>query len=109
VDGAAFIVCNSIGSAGTPHKVVAVYGQAWNITKSADCGLIYESQRDGTLMTGAEPVDKLPPCTLALRGSRHFVTNSTATLAAGIGLVVAGGGGHSVPVSCDGAHWRIGG
>lgn len=39
---------------------------------------------------------------------RLFVTDSTVTLAAGLGLVVGGGGGNFVPVYWDGAAWRIG-
>lgn len=109
VDGASFIICNSTGTEGAPHKVSAVYGQIWNITKNTGCELIYESNRDGTLMTGALPVGKLPICNMALRGSRHFVTDSLSTLAAGIGQIVAGGGDHSVPISCDGFFWRVGG
>lgn len=42
-------------------------------------------------------------------GARGFVTDSTATLAAGMGNIVAGGGSNHVPVYDDGTHWRIGG
>lgn len=41
-------------------------------------------------------------------GSRMFVTDSTATLAAGLGNIVAGTGGNQTPVYSDGINWRIG-
>lgn len=41
-------------------------------------------------------------------GARHAVTDANATLTAGIGAVVAGGGANTVPVFCDGTNWRIG-
>lgn len=52
-------------------------------------------------------------CTVAQLGSpaagtRALVTDSTATLAAGLGNVVAGRGCDTVPVYADGTNWRIG-
>lgn len=44
----------------------------------------------------------------AFTGARHAVTDSNATLTAGIGAVVAGGGANVVPVFADGTNWRIG-
>lgn len=44
----------------------------------------------------------------AFTGARHAVTDSNATLTAGIGAVVAGGGANIVPVFADGTNWRIG-
>ena len=41
-------------------------------------------------------------------GAHHFVTDANATMAAGIGAVVAGGGANFVPVYSDGTNWRIG-
>lgn len=41
-------------------------------------------------------------------GQRAFVTDSTVTLAAGLGNVVAGTGGNKTPVYWDGTNWRIG-
>lgn len=41
-------------------------------------------------------------------GRAAYVTDSNATLTAGIGAVVAGGGANVVPVFNDGANWRIG-
>ncbi len=43
-----------------------------------------------------------------VEGQRCFVTDSTATMTAGVGAVVAGGGANNVPVYYDGANWRIG-
>lgn len=53
-------------------------------------------------------VAQLPAASTALAGTRSAVSNSNATLTAGIGAVVAGGGSNVVPVFCDGANWRIG-
>jgi hypothetical protein len=41
-------------------------------------------------------------------GARMFVTDSNATLAAGLGNIVAGTGGNAVPVYSDATNWRIG-
>jgi len=41
-------------------------------------------------------------------GSRHFVNDANATLAAGLGNIVAAGGANKVPVYDDGTNWRIG-
>jgi hypothetical protein len=41
-------------------------------------------------------------------GGRATVTDATATLTAGIGAVVVGGGANIVPVFSDGTNWRIG-
>lgn len=40
--------------------------------------------------------------------ARAFVTDSNATMTAGVGAVVAGGGANLVPVYTMGADWRIG-
>ena len=40
--------------------------------------------------------------------ARAFVTDSNATLAAGHGNTVAGGGSNKVPVVADGTNWIIG-
>jgi hypothetical protein len=47
-------------------------------------------------------VSTIAPCT------RAWVTDSTQTLAAGIGTTVTGGGSHIVPVYSDGTDWIIG-
>lgn len=41
-------------------------------------------------------------------GQRAFVSNSNATLAAGLGNIVVGGGANFTPVYADGSAWRIG-
>lgn len=50
-------------------------------------------------------VSQLP---LSPAGCRAFVFDSTQTMTSGIGTVVVGGGTYTVPVWCDGMHWRIG-
>lgn len=54
----------------------------------------------------ATVVGSLPAAGTA--GRRAFVTDSTQTLAAGIGSAVVGGGGNKVPVYDDGSTWLIG-
>ena len=56
----------------------------------------------------AVAVAALPAVANAPVGKRLMVNNSNATLAAGIGAVVAGGGANVVPVVNDGTNWRIG-
>lgn len=53
-------------------------------------------------------VADLPAPSAALDGAEAYVTDSTVTLAAGIGSIVAGTGGNKVPVYCDATNWRIG-
>ncbi len=53
-------------------------------------------------------VSTLPPVAVVQVGARSFVTDSNATLAAGIGNVVTGLSSNSVPVYSDGTNWRIG-
>jgi hypothetical protein len=50
----------------------------------------------------------LPAASVTYRGARGTVSDANATLTAGIGAVVAGGGANIVPVFCDGTNWRIG-
>lgn len=60
------------------------------------------------IVTAPKTVGTLPTCNATSNGARSFVTDSNATLTAGIGAVVAGGGANGVPVTCDAANWRIG-
>ncbi len=53
-------------------------------------------------------VASLPAASATYKGARGTVTDSNATLTAGIGAVVANGGANVVPVFCDGTNWRIG-
>ena len=55
---------------------------------------------EGTFTVGA-----LGPAT---KGATAFVSDSTATLAAGLGNTVSGGGADFTPVYADGSNWRIG-
>lgn len=66
----------------------------------------------GTLLNVASnyvgAVSGLPAAGSAGAGARGFVNDSTATLAAGLGNIVAGLGGNFTPVYSDGTNWRIG-
>ena len=53
-------------------------------------------------------VANLPAAAVAGAGARAAVSDANATLTAGIGAVVVGGGANIVPVFCDGTNWRIG-
>lgn len=72
-------------------------------------------EQDGSLVglrTGiAVAVADLPSVAVVGGGIRAFVTDSNATLAAGLGNVVAAGGANFVPVYSDSSDstWRIGG
>lgn len=63
---------------------------------------------DDVLTTKVKAVASLPNAVTTLPGTRATVNDSNATLTAGIGAVVAGGGGNIVPVFCNGSDWRIG-
>ena len=66
------------------------------------------------LQLGAQTVQQTPgtvaalPAANSVAGGRRVVSNATATLTAGIGAIVAGGGANIVPVFSDGTNWRIG-
>lgn len=48
------------------------------------------------------------PTASTVQGGMAFVTDSTTTMALGIGTAVVGGGANKVPVYSDGAAWLIG-
>lgn len=62
----------------------------------------------GVVKTTVKLVANLLAPATAGNGARDGVTDSTVTLTAGIGAIVAGGGANNVPVYCDGTNWRIG-
>lgn len=62
----------------------------------------------GYVATTAKTVVGLTAAATAGAGARDFVTDSNATLAAGLGNTVSGGGSNKVPVHSDGTNWRIG-
>jgi hypothetical protein len=70
---------------------------------AAGCTTLYPLT---TLTLPVFTVATLPAVTPA--GQRSFVSDSTTTLAAGLGNIVAGGGANLTPVYSDGANWRIG-
>ncbi len=59
----------------------------------------------GTFRQPPFTVAMLPTCTSPTNGTRASVTDATATT---FFSVVAGGGGNTVPVFCDGSNWRVG-
>jgi hypothetical protein len=63
---------------------------------------------NGVIRQTSTTVSGLPSAAVVFSGARHFVTDSNATLAAGLGNIVVGGGSDRVPVYSDGTNWRIG-
>jgi hypothetical protein len=61
-----------------------------------------------SLRTAQTTVAGLPNAATAGAGARAFVTDSNATMTAGIGATVAGSGSNKVPVYSDGTNWIIG-
>jgi Pectate lyase superfamily protein len=68
-------------------------GQIWSWDSMADAQLV---------------VSTLPPASASFKGVRMAVTDSTVDASSNFGAIVPGGGGHTVPVWCDGTNWRIG-
>lgn len=62
----------------------------------------------GAIATLSAAVSGLPAASSAGIAARAFVTDSTVTLAAGLGNTVVGGGANKVPVYSDGTNWKIG-
>lgn len=62
----------------------------------------------GAIATATCTVANLPAAATAGVGARAFVTDANATVIAGLGLTVVGGGANKVPVYSDGAAWKIG-
>lgn len=60
------------------------------------------------LKSGTSTVAALPSAVASGAGARMMATDANATLTAGIGAIVAGGGANVVPVVSDGTNWRIG-
>lgn len=69
---------------------------------------VWSYLRFGAVVTAGVNVSALPSPAGLGPGARHFVLDSTATLAAGLGNVVAGGGANRVPIYSDGVDWIIG-
>lgn len=53
-------------------------------------------------------VATLPSAAASGGGATGFVTDANATMTAGIGTTVVGGGANKVPVYSDGVNWKIG-
>jgi len=60
------------------------------------------------LVTLPMAVSELPAASVAGAGARAAVLDSDQTLTDGIGVAVAGGGAHVVPVFSNGSSWLIG-
>lgn len=63
---------------------------------------------NGAAKLSSYTVATLPSASTCGAGATAFVTDSNATLTAGIGATVAGGGSNKVPVYSDGTSWIIG-
>lgn len=103
----------TVGSVGAKIQRLFAYGWSTYGSNFVTNGSTLTVQSGGTLNvnTGSTftvlpvAVASLPAC--GTDGMRRGVTDSNATLTAGIGAIVAGGGANHVPVYCDGTNWRI--
>jgi hypothetical protein len=94
---------NSAGSGGTRWRfdttdasgAVTTALSVSGLAVTAGLQLVAPTYTAGTLPTG-------------ISAGRAFVSDSNATLAAGLGNTVAGGGANFVPVHFDGSNWKIG-
>lgn len=80
---------------------LAIVGPITGATTGAFSGAVTVA----TIKTAGTVVGSLGTPTAGLR---NHVTDSNAALTAGIGAIVAAGGGNIVPVFADGTNWRIG-
>jgi hypothetical protein len=92
----------------TAGNTIQVFGDSITGTRTMD---FYVSTTNTTNVTresnAGYTVASLPPAASMAR-AKLSVTDSNATLTAGIGAVVAGGGANVVPVFSDGTNWLIG-
>lgn len=95
----------TIGAAGNVSTVAPTSGVSLTVNGLAGQNSIVAS---GAIQTGSFAVAGLPSAATVGAGSRAFVTDANATMTAGIGTTVVGGGANKVPVYSDGANWLIG-
>ena len=81
---------------------------AGNITAAGSTVFATNMLATGYIKTTATTVGALGSASTAGAGARSFVTDANATMAAGIGTAVVGGGANKVPVYSDGTNWLIG-
>jgi hypothetical protein len=82
-----------------------------DVAGTVDSGAVYAGSFVSAIESNngfAGIVADLPDVATVPLGERAFVTDSTVTLAAGLGNTVVGVGGNKVPVYSDGATWIIG-
>lgn len=99
-----------------PPVALAPNGVRYYDTTSGSAYAEYVSFNGAWIPVGTGGVLILPTTTVALlpaaaagnKGWRAAVTDANATLTAGIGATVAGGGANVVPVFSDGTNWKIG-
>lgn len=94
--------CNAIGS-GTLTEIFRI-----DATLGLQTRNLMPLVSANYVKTSSKLVSALTAAGTAGAGARDFVTDSTATLAAGLGNIVAGTGANAVPVYSDGTNWRIG-
>jgi hypothetical protein len=105
--GQVYLNGNILSGAGFRNKVGPVWLPLASTTKFKFDGNFWTHISGGS-HTATTTVGNLPTASADWQSIRLFVTDSNATLTAGIGAVVAGGGANKVPVTCDGTNWRIG-
>jgi hypothetical protein len=99
-----------------PSSWIWVCSQTWNPSAYVRfaTGMLLTPGQSGSY-TGGLPVKVVSSTVATLiaaatagMGAMAFVTDATATKAAGNGTAVVGGGTNKVPVYCDGTSWLIG-
>lgn len=100
------IIATGTAVTGIDFSGLTISGNAWTSTGATITGA--GAATFTTVKTTPVAVASLPAAATAGKGARAFVTDSNATLASGLGNVVAAGGANNVPVYSDGANWLIG-
>lgn len=102
---------NTLTLAGTDGSTLNV-GAGGTLGSNAFTSTAYLPLAGGTLTGPARSpnyaVASLPSASTSGAGAVAFVTDSNATIAAGLGNAVVGGGSNKVPVYSDGTNWIIG-
>jgi hypothetical protein len=105
--GQIYINGNPISGSGFRNKAGPVWIPLDGTTKFKFDGSFWMHVSGGS-HTATMTVANLPAASADWRNTRMMVTDSNTAYTGGIGGVVAAGGTHVVPVTCDGANWRIG-
>lgn len=109
VSGGNLTILSGLGTGNsTPSSLILqspLIGSSGTAAQVATTGLTIIN---GSAKLTSYTVSGLPSASVCGAGAKAFVTDSNATMTAGIGATVAGGGSNKVPVYSDGTNWIIG-